>query len=171
MRSIYKVTFILKSGEIMLSYLKNNKLKNAALLLLTGIAVGCNFQETKIELSDILTETAIVQSLDHVAKDDGSDAMLMASMMGGSMTDSYIVGEICSSPEHYNIVLRTKDKEICIDDSTAFKQLTTGDTVIIDYRYLVQYTYKDTNGDGKKEAISAKPKGYQIISIKPYTPN
>jgi hypothetical protein len=104
-------------------------------------------RETRVELSDLISESAVVTEKKHIP-DDGSLIFL------GIPTESYF------------ITFKTDSREITIGNPSAFHQFELNDRVKLNYmdRYLASYDYIPPNFE-EKQLIVREHEGHKLVSV------
>ena len=154
----------------------NSAMAGLVLLALTGCSPST---QTKREYSMVLHEDAVVEDVIFMPARHGSDAGPTFDLTGEggigiaitnvSLPEKYAVIFVCQQHKQKFIIQgegysasRTDDSlEVSVRD--LWSKISKGDTVDVSYRELFMRTYKDTDGDGKRELIAEKFLDYDFL--------
>jgi hypothetical protein len=129
----------------LVKYLRNGIL-SAALLM-----AGC--KEYKTEYSEVMHENATVASMYH----EDNWIQMMPVMIGDN------VGIIPISHPEINWITFDGQVDFDIDNEEIFNRFNKNDSADISYREIYRTVYDDGDGDGKKELLEKKIRGYYFI--------
>ena len=119
-------------------------------LLLATMASTSGCKDNRREISDIITETAIVESKNHVPEDDSTSFMIVNGTP--MFFDS-------SSDEEFSTKFRGLEDDIIFrsDDKKVYNNFETGDKARVGYVKVFTATYKNN------ELIKKSLMGYQLV--------
>ena len=149
----------------------NHLRRSVGLLPLLLASCGSGI-ETKTELSDVLTEDAIVSEIVYMPSRHGS-----GSGIGPTMDFDGNIGFAFSSvsvsiPEKYAVVFKCQHGKFISEGTDQrhkdlWQRLSEGHEVVVTYKEIFKSTYQDTDGDGKKEVIKRELVAYDFLDAQP----
>lgn len=143
-----------------------------ALGLSSGLLTGC--KETKIELSDILHEDAIVSDVVYTPSRHGSGGGMGPTI---DITGDGGIGVAMTSvsvhiPEKYAVVFKCQHGKFIVGGTDKqhrdiWERFSEGQNVDISYREVFKSVYDDIDGDGKDDLLERKLIDYDFLDAQP----
>ena len=149
-----------------------NRYKTTLIAGLVALALG-GCQRVTYEQSPVECRLGTVVTKEFVEGSSGAGAAALTYIGGGSALESAAAGAAASSPDEYNVTLRTggaeqtaSDLEFKIDDEATFGDVEKGDRVDVCFQTTVRITYEDTDGDGEmNEEVDRRVMEYEFVRI------